>query len=206
MKRNQMALLGAMALLGCRGGISDKPPIHIIPDMDWQPKYVAQQEFADKSIFADGRAARPLVEDTVPVGHLDEDDAYYRGKTGEAFVAVAPIEVNQKVLERGQARFNIYCSPCHDKSGGGRGIVVQRGYPLPPDLTGDLVRGYPDGHIFNVISKGIRNMPAYGHQIPPEDRWAIVSWVRVLGRSQHTKVEDVPAENRNNISAEGGKP
>lgn len=204
MMRLQTAVLMTLMVLGCRGGVSDKPPFHVIPDMDWQPKFVAQQEFKDTTIFKDGRAARPLVEDTVAQGQLAEDDAFYRGKNGDAFVALAPIAVDQRTLERGQARFNIYCAPCHDRTGSGRGIVVQRGYPLPPDLSGDAVRAYPDGHIFNVISNGIRNMPSYGYQIPAQDRWAIVAWVRVLARSQHGSLEDVPPESRGTIAPEGG--
>src|SRR5262249_54360103 len=106
----------------------------------------------------------------------------------------------------GQQRFNIYCAPCHDQAGSGHGMVVAHGFPPPIDLAGDRVRGLPDGEIFNAITSGVRNMPSYRKQIPVEDRWAIVTWVRVLGHSQHASVEDVPAGSRGKIEPESGTP
>jgi len=194
----------ALALVaGCRGGVSSDPPVHVVGDMDWQPKYQPEEA---SPIFQDGRAMRPLVEGTVAQGHLDEDDAFYRGKQGDTFVAKAPVEVDEKLIQRGQDRFNIYCTPCHDKSGSGHGMVVKRGFPPPVDLASDRVRGLPDGEIFNVITHGVRNMPSYRKQIPVEDRWAIVTWVRVLGHSQHGSVNDVPADMKSRIEAESGTP
>jgi mono/diheme cytochrome c family protein len=194
----------ALALLtGCRGQPSEDPPIHIIPDMDWQPKYQPQGE---SKFFPDGRAMRQPVEGTVAVGELREDDAFYRGKRGDAWVGKAPIQVNAKTLARGEERFGIYCAPCHDKSGSGKGIVVQRGFALPPALYADHARGLPDGELFDIITHGVRNMPSYAAQIPVEDRWAIVTWLRVLQRSQHAAVEDVPADMRAKIEAEGTTP
>lgn len=195
----------ALALAGCRGGKSDEPPIHLIGDMDWQPKYQPEQA---SPLFADGRAMRPLVEGTVAQGKLNDDDAFFRGKTADAttYIERVPFEVTGAVLERGQDRFNIYCTPCHDKTGSGRGTVVRRGYPPPVDLSSERVRTMPDGEIFNVITNGVRNMPSYGVQIPPEDRWAIIPWVRVIGHSQHGALADVPPEQRGRIEAEGGTP
>jgi len=191
---------GVLALLaGCRGQPSSDPPIHIVPDMDWQPRY--QPEGAS-ALFEDGRAMRPLVEGTVAVGHLDEDDAYYRGKVGDLFVAKAPIIVDDKVLRRGEERFGIFCSPCHDKTGGGQGLVVKRDYAIPPPLYAEHARNIGDGEIFNIISVGVRNMPAYRVQIPVADRWAIVTWVRVLQRSQNAKPSDVPANFSDKIEQE----
>lgn len=183
-------------LVACRGQVSDRPPIHIVGDMDWQPKYHPQGESA---FFADGRAARTPPAGTVAHGRLKEDDAFYRGKKGEAFVAVAPIEVDRRTLERGRERYDIYCSACHGRTGAERGIVVQRGYPLAQDLTSERVRGMPDGEIFDVISHGVRNMPGHGHQISEQDRWAIVAWTRVLQRAAHANLEDVPAETRRQL-------
>lgn len=203
MTRKCLALLALALLAGCRGQPSEKSPIHLVPDMDWQPKFQPQEE---NPFFEDGRAMRPLVPGTIPQGHLNEDDAYYRGKEGDKYVAVAPIEVNAKVLDRGQQRYGIYCAPCHDQAGHGRGTVVRRGFPPPIDLSSDRVRELPDGEIFEVISNGVRNMPSYRNQIPVEDRWAIVAWVRVLQRSQHTTIEDVPAEFRDRIEPEGATP
>lgn len=199
--RRAAFLLAAIALVGCRGNKSEDPPVHVFGDMDWQPKY----QWGEASpLFEDGRAMRPIVEGTVAQGHLDEDDAYYRGKDEKGeFVQRAPVEVDEKLVRRGQDRFNIYCAPCHDMTGGGRGMVVQRGFPPPVELSSDRVRAMPDGQIFDTITNGVRNMPSYRKQVPVADRWAIVTWVRVLGRSQHATIDDVPAEKRSTIEPEG---
>lgn len=199
--RRAAFLLAAIALVGCRGNKSEDPPVHVFGDMDWQPKY----QWGEASpLFEDGRAMRPIVEGTVAQGHLDEDDAYFRGKNEKGeFVQRAPVEVDEKLVRRGQDRFNIYCAPCHDMTGGGRGMVVQRGFPPPVELSSDRVRAMPDGQIFDAITNGVRNMPSYRKQVPVADRWAIVTWVRVLGRSQHATIDDVPAEKRSTIEPEG---
>ena len=203
MKRALKAVFALALLTGCRGQPSEDPPIHIIPDMDWQPKYQPQGESA---FFADHRAMRAPVDGTVAVGQLREDDALYRGRRGDAWVGKAPIAVDAKTLRRGEERFGIYCTPCHDKTGSGRGVVVQRGYPIPPALYGDHARGLADGEVFDIISNGVRNMPSYRTQIPVEDRWAIVTWLRVLQRSQHASPSDVPADQRSKIEPEGTTP
>jgi mono/diheme cytochrome c family protein len=205
----KLALLGlALALAACRGSVSEEPPIHIVPDMDWQPKYEPQGESA---YFADGRAMRPQVEGTVARGQLKDDEAFYKGTRDGQFLAKAPtdevqtalkVDSLEKLLHRGQQRFNIYCAPCHDQTGSGKGLVVQHGYPLPIGLATPHPMSVGDGEIFSYISNGVRNMPAYGHQIPEADRWAIVAWVRVIQRSQHASLEDVPPEQRNAIDPE----
>ncbi len=198
-----LALAASAIVAGCRGETSADPPLHGFDDMDWQPKYQANQA---SPLFEDGRAMRPLVDGTVAQGELREDDAMYRGKSGDVYVATVPVPVDEALLLRGQDRFNIHCTPCHDKTGSGHGMAVKRGYPVPLDLAGDRVRGLPDGQIFEVISNGVRNMPSYRKQITVADRWAIVTWVRVLGRSQHATVDDVPGEQRDRIDSESGTP
>ncbi len=202
MKR--LLLIAALALgAGCRGQTSADPPIHLFDDMDSQEKYKAE---APSPLFADGRAMRPLVEGTVAQGELRDDDALYRGKEGETYLARVPIAVDEVTIRRGEERFNVYCSPCHDKTGGGHGMAVKRGYPPPIDLAGDRVRGLADGEIFEVITHGKGNMPSYRKQIPVADRWAIVTWVRVLGHSQHASVADVPPDHQDHIEPESGHP
>ena len=191
------------AVVGCRGDISSKPPIHIVPDMDYQQKFLPQAEIS-KDLFADGRAMRPMVEGAVAQGQERADDRYYKGEEDkDHYVAVAPVDMTHDRLVRGQSRYNIYCAPCHDRTGGGKGVVIQRGYPVPVDLNSDRVRAMSDGEIFTAISKGVRNMPSYAAQIPTDDRWSIVGWVRVLNRSQYATVEDVPTELRGNIAPGG---
>ncbi len=184
-------------LLGCRGRVSDKPPIHLNPDMDNQPKYKAQ---AESKFFKDGAAMRSPVPGTVARGELHLDMAYYTGKdpSGKPIEEI-PVEVTYKFLKYGQERFNIYCAPCHGRAGDGQGIVIKKGFPPPPSFHQDHVRAYPVGHLFDVITNGIRNMPSYRHQIPVRDRWAIVAYIKALQRSQHASVEDVPQELRNKI-------
>jgi len=198
-----LVVAAAAIASGCRGETSVDPPLHGFDDMDRQPKYQANQA---SPLFEDGRAMRPLVEGTVAQGELREDDAFYRGKSGDAYVATVPVPVDEARIARGQDRFNIFCTPCHDKTGSGHGMAVKHGYPIPLDLASDRVRGLPDGQIFDVISNGVRNMPSYRKQIPVADRWAIVTWVRVLGRSQHATIDDVPGEQQGRIDPESGTP
>lgn len=181
-----------LALTGCyRGKPSDKPPVHLVPDMDRQPKYLPQ---AHSDFFPNGSTNQIPPEGTIAQGGLHSDHAYYEGidpSTGQP-VKKSPVPITLTGLQRGQERFNIYCSPCHSRVGDGQGIMVQRGYVPPPSFHTDLIRQYPDGHIFQVISNGIRNMPSYGQQIPIPDRWLIVNYLRALQRSQFARVEDVP--------------
>jgi mono/diheme cytochrome c family protein len=176
------------------------PRIHLIQDMDNQQRFNTQ---ARNRLFDDRRAMRLPVEGTVAEGELRADDALYRGKTGEQWVQAIPLEVTMPMLERGRQRFEIYCAPCHGLAGYGDGPVAKRAEALqegtwtpPSSFHTDLVRGREDGHLFSTISHGIRNMPAYGPQIPVADRWAIVAYVRALQRSQNATIDDVPAELR----------
>lgn len=194
-----LVALAGLALSACRGQPSTDPPIHPVPDMRVQPKVRPE---AASAVFADGKGMRTPVEGTVAQGRLNADEAFHTGRTAEGFVAKAPVEVTEATLKRGQERFNIYCAACHDRTGGGRGMTVQRGFPPPVDLTGERVRGLADGEIFDVATHGVRNMPSYAVQVPEADRWAIVTWIRVLQRSQHASPADVPAERRDKIEPE----
>jgi hypothetical protein len=183
---------------GCyRGQPSEKPPIHLNPNMFDQPKYKAQ---SSSQFFADSSAMRLPVEGTVARGDLREDDAYYRGKNRDgSLLKKIPVPLTMDLLNRGQQRFNIYCSPCHDRTGSGQGIVVKKGFLPPPTFHQPRLREVEDGHIFDVISNGIRNMPTYRHQIPVADRWAIVAYVRALQRSQNAQLTGIPEEIRDKI-------
>jgi mono/diheme cytochrome c family protein len=168
--------------------------------MDWQPKYEKQ---AESAFFADHRVARLPPEGTIARGSLKEDTAFFQGKLNGGFVAKAPIQVDETVLRRGQQRFNIYCTPCHDQTGGGNGAVFQHGYPKPLSVYADHARGLADGELFDIVTNGVRNMPAYGPQIPEKDRWAIVAWMRVLQKAGHGAVVDIPADvNQSNMTEE----
>lgn len=183
---------------GCyRGKPSEKPPIHPIPDMDTQPKYKAQRQ---SKFFADSSDMRMPVEGTVARGYLREDTEYYQGKdsSGE-FIAKAPVEINMQTMKRGEERYDIYCSPCHSRIGDGHGIIIDKGFPPPPSFHTDRIIGLPDGEIYDVISNGLRNMPSYGQQVMPADRWAIVIYLRALQRSQNASISDVPENMRDKL-------
>jgi mono/diheme cytochrome c family protein len=218
--------IGLSAAAGCRGSTSEDPPVHLAPDMDWQahgrPQEASPVGPDGKPLFADGRIARPIVSGTIAQGRLHEDAALWRGhdENGrhirrmpvDAVLAAHDKASLAELLPRGEERFNIYCAPCHDKSGEGEGMVIQRsqgGFPPPTKMSAAAVTDMPDGQIFDVISHGVRNMPGYAAQIPAADRWAIVLWVRVLGKSQGAKLDDVPAAERAKIAEpdakEGGK-
>lgn len=185
-------ILVPLFLVGCFQGMpKEKPPIHLVTNMDVQDKYKPQRE---SRFFEDGSAMRPLVEGTVARGDLREDDVYYRGRTAAGdLVATAPVKFTEDVLLRGQDRYQIFCTPCHGQVGDGQGIIMKYKYPIPPtSFQEQRILDAPDGHLYEVISNGIRNMPSYKEQIPVDDRWAIVGYVRALQRSQNAGPEDVP--------------
>lgn len=185
-------------ILRARNTMSSEPRIHIIQDMDNQQKFKTQ---ARNRLFADRRAMRKPATGTVARGELNGDDAYYRGRVGEDWIETLPIPVTMQLMERGRERFDVFCAPCHGLAGAGDGMVAKRAEELqegtwtpPASFHSELVRGRTDGHLFNTITNGIRNMPAYAPQIPVEDRWAIVAYIRALQRSQGAPLEDVPAD------------
>jgi mono/diheme cytochrome c family protein len=158
-------------------------------DMHNQPKY---RPLRPSAFFADGSSARPLVEGTIARGALQDDEPFFTGKNGKDDVTEFPFAVDDKVLDRGQERFNIYCSPCHDRTGSGNGMVVQRGYRQPPSFHIDRLRSAAVGHFFDVITNGFGAMPDYKAQVAPRDRWAIIAYVRALQLSQHAAAAAVP--------------
>jgi mono/diheme cytochrome c family protein len=162
--------------------------------MDRQPKLKPLQE---SSFFADGRGSREPVAGTVPQGGLRLDDHLFRGRMGDAFVEAFPFAITRTELERGRERYEIFCAPCHDRAGTGRGIIVQRGYRAPASFHLDRLREAPSGYYFDVITRGFGAMPDYAAQIPPRDRWTIVAYVRALQLSQNaTRADLTPQELR----------
>lgn len=191
-----VALLPFLGLVSaCSRGIPfDEQPVRIIPDLEEQRKVKAQ---AYAPFFEDGRAMRTPPAGTVALGTLKGDSTYYAGSVDGVRVAASPVPFTAETLRRGRERYNIYCSPCHDQTGGGEGLVIARGFVPPPKLWEQRIVDHPDGMLFHIISNGIRTMPAYKHQIPVEDRWAIVGYVRALQRAHNATLDDVPASERN---------
>jgi mono/diheme cytochrome c family protein len=165
-------------------------------DMHDQPKYIPLRESA---FFSDDRSARPLVEGTVARGHLRDDELLYTGKVRGEDATLFPFAVDADVMARGLERYNIYCAPCHGRTGQGDGMIVRRGYRRPPSLHQDRLRNAPAGHFFDVITNGFGAMPDYAAQIRADDRWAIVAYVRALQLSEHATPADVPAGERDKI-------
>ncbi len=185
-----------------RSSRSPEPKPSIIPDMDNQPKYRAQ---ASNPLFTDQRAMRPPVAGTVARGMLATDTHLYLGVVGEQWAEGFPpeLEIDASFMARGQERYDIFCATCHGLDGDGNGMISQRAEQLaegtwiaPLSYHTPTVRERPVGHIYNTITSGIRTMPAYGTQVPVEDRWAIVAYVRALQLSQYASLSDVPAEQR----------
>lgn len=170
------AMAAVLVLAGCR------------QDMHNQPKFIPQR---GTSFFADGRSARPQVENTVARNQMDQDKYFFtgidNGKEGDGL----PIPLNAATLQRGQERYNIYCTPCHSRVGNGDGMIVQRGYRPAGNFHTDRLRNAPLGHFFTVITNGYGAMPDYSAQLTPEDRWAVAAYIRALQLSQNAKPTDV---------------
>jgi mono/diheme cytochrome c family protein len=151
------------------------------------------------TFFADGRSQRPLVANTVPRGFLREDEHLYRGKVNGQLATEFPMPVHAALMLRGQERYNVFCSPCHGRTGAGDGMVVRRGYRAPTSFHDPRLRQAPPGYIFDVITNGFGAMPDYASQVPVEDRWAIAAYLKALQFSQNATVNDVPADKRGEL-------
>ena len=171
-----------------------------------QPKY---RPLRASALFPDGSSARPLIEGTVARGTLHDDEAFFTGKVGATTVKELPFKIEEADLNRGEQRFNIFCAPCHDRTGNGKGMVVQRGYRQPPAFHIDRLNA-DAGYMFDVITNGFGAMPDYKAQIDARDRWRIVAYVRALQLSQSGTAADIPggnpdAANKQQPPAGGGK-
>lgn len=187
-----LVLVSAVAATACaRGCTSSRPPIHLNPSMDDQPKVLTQTA---SDFFFDGASMREPVPGTIPIGGLSEDEAFTTGKGPDGqFVAKNPVPVDEAVLARGRERYTIYCQPCHDARGDGRGVLFQRGNIPTTDYHNERVLNYTDGQIFDVITNGAGLMAGYRWPIPPADRWAIVAHVRELQRERQARAANTPA-------------
>jgi mono/diheme cytochrome c family protein len=165
-------------------------------DMHDQPKYTPLRSTA---FFGDVRSARPLVAGTVAQGQLHEDAFLETGKIGNADATVFPFPVDAAVMARGRERFEIFCTPCHGRTGTGDGMIVQRGYRRPPTYHDDRLRNAPIGHFVDVMANGFGAMPDYSDEVNARDRWAIAAYIRALQLSQHAQLADVPANRREGL-------
>jgi len=170
-------------------------------DMHDQAKY---EPLEQSDFFNDNRSERDPVEGTVARENFWEDSLFYTGKIGDQPSQMFPMELTESVVRRGQERFNIYCSPCHDALGTGQGMVVRRGLKRPPSFHIDRLREAPVGYFFDVITNGFGAMSSYREQVPVADRWAIVAYIRALQLSQHATIDDVPESKRKELESTRG--
>jgi mono/diheme cytochrome c family protein len=176
--------LAVLATAGCR------------QDMHDAPRY---EPLEASTFFADGRSARLPVANTVARGQLREDTLLYEGKINGQLADEFPMPVTADVMARGQERFNVFCAPCHGRTGQGNGMIVLRGYRRPPSFHEERLRTAPVGHFFDVITNGFGAMPDYAAQVRVEDRWAIIAYLRALQLSEHATLADVPPAQRDRL-------
>jgi cytochrome c553 len=176
----------AMTAAACRQDMHDAPKL---------------EPLEGSTFFADGRASRQLVANTIARGHLKEDKLLHTGRDGETLSETFPFPVTEGVVARGRERFNIYCSPCHARTGEGNGMIVQRGYKQPPSFHEERMRVMPAGYFFQVMTNGFATMPSYALQVSPEDRWAIAAYVKALQLSRNVAAADLTADERAKVES-----
>ena len=188
MSRNAVLLVvaGCAFLAACR------------QDMHDAPRY---EPLEASTFFTDGRGSRALVANTVARGMLREDEHLYQGKIDGQLTDSFPMPVTAEVMARGRERFNVFCAPCHGRTGQGNGMVVQRGFRAPPSFHEERLRTAPVGYFFDVQTNGFGAMADYAAQVPVADRWAIAAFIRALQFSQRATVGDVPPERRAELDA-----
>jgi len=193
-QRRKALSVSAIATLGlvCLAGGCRK-------DMQVQPRY---NPYDASNFYGDSRSARPPVPGTIARGQLHLDELLYTGKVDGKEADVFPFPITRADLERGRERFNIYCSPCHDVTGSGRGMIVLRGFPPPPSLHLDRLRHAPVGHFFDVMTNGLGVMYSYSYRVNPEDRWRIAAYIRALQLSRQASIDDVPVEQQKALQAQ----
>ena len=185
-----------MIVAGKRGEISRRPPIELFPDMDRQPKLRPQDANA---FFSSGQSSQLPVAGTVARGTAYEETPVNNGRIPGTtnFVELLPVPVTEVLMQRGRERFNINCLPCHGVAGDGKGITSKYGMVGAVSFHDERLIKMPDGELFNTITYGKNNMGAYGANVVPADRWAIIAYVRALQRSRLATLDDVPAADRN---------
>ena len=197
-----LVLLAALslALSGCGRNMYDQ-----------EGKY---ETYETSDLFADGTSARPLIEGTVTRTRGDVNDAFFTGQAADgSFISESPIPVTEETLARGQERYNIYCSPCHNYNGNGMGMIVQKGLYQPASFHETRLQQQPIGYYFWAITNGFGagaspladspNMYSYASRIPPEDRWAISNYIKVMQYSQYADPANLPEGVRGQLERAG---
>ena len=181
-----LALTGALLVGGCE----------LRQAMYNQPKY---ESLEASDMFEDGLSARQPIEGTVARGQLRLDAHLYEGKVNGELATTLPLELTEDLLVRGRQRYEIFCSPCHDRTGTGNGLIVKRGLKQPPSYHMDRLREVPVGHFFDVMTNGFGAMYSFAARIPVKDRWAIAAYVRTLQFSQGAQFDELPPEDQRQL-------
>lgn len=182
----------ALLLVGCRQDMHDQPKL---------------EPLEASTLFGNGSGSRPTVEGTVARGQLREDQLLYTGRTAEdQFATDLPMPLTRELLERGQSRYDAFCSPCHGRVGDGMGMIVQRGFKRPNSFHDQRLVDSPVGYYFNVVTNGFSQMSSYAAQISPNDRWAIAAYIKALQLSQSVSVERLSAADREKVSSANENP
>ena len=179
-------VLVALVLVACRQEMADQPRI---------------DPLEASTFFRDARSARPLVPGTVARGSWPEDEQLRTGKVGGVLAVNFPFPVTRDVLTRGRERFEIFCTPCHDHTGSGQGMIVRRGFRRPESFHAERLRQAPPGHFVDVMTNGFGAMKDYAAQVSPRDRWSIAAYIRALQLSQDARLGDVPEAERKQLEA-----
>jgi mono/diheme cytochrome c family protein len=176
-----VAVCLALLLVACRQDMHDQP---------------RAEAFERSNVFANGSSARQPVPNTVARGMLNDDEHLYAGRVNGEPARAFPFDVTEQVLARGRERYDIYCSPCHGVTGDGNGTIVRKGFPPPPSLHTNDLRFATPGQLFDTITNGSGEMPDYSQEVPAQDRWAIIAYIRALQLSQHADVVTLPQQDR----------
>lgn len=170
-------VVASLLLSACGRNMADQPKAEV---------------YEASPFFSDGTSARPLPEGTISRARGDVDPLYFTGQGPDGLVTELPVELSEDLLLRGQERYNIYCSACHNYNGDGRGMVVQKGFPQPTSFHDQRLLDAPVGYFFTSITNGFGRMYSYASRVPVEDRWAIAAYVKALQLSQNATLDDVP--------------
>jgi len=185
-----LALAGLLLLSACGRNMYDQPKA---------------ETYEASPFFADGASSRPLPEGTISRDRGGVDPVYFTGLDATGMVSELPVELTTELLLRGQERYDIYCSACHNYNGDGGGMIVQKGFPQPASFHDQRLLDSPVGYFYNAITNGFGRMYSYASRIPVEDRWAIAGYVKALQLSQNATLDDVPAEVLESLRAAQGE-
>ncbi len=191
-------ILTLSIFIGCQGSKSTKTPIHLNPNMDTVERYDPQSE---STFFSDKMTMRTPVEGTIARGYLQENTQFYTGKNTKGnFIKEIPFDIVENDVIRGHERYDIFCAPCHSEVGYGDGIITKHGYPMSASMHSDRVLDMTDGKLFDIITNGSAIMPSYAHQIPTNDRWSIVAYVRALQLNEKNKLTNLHTDDKKDMN------